>query len=409
MATWNTTIPAHDTTLFTDVEWVAHLCNAVNQRVAAWLASPPAGGETTSPAFGVAAGDDVQSYAFWHSVQENLSIILRISAWVRQDNPVDPVGGFQLWDEASLRTYLGLANGDFRTTPPADPPPLWRRVAPREVRDMTQTQDTAGNTLGDGMVARLLDDSRIYTLNSGVWAPAPSATADLLDSDNPASGDAHVDPGVMLYGDYIGPWILSEMRAVINALVWVEDSYPPITSGTGTVQAGQGDSQAAASADYPDVGAPGFPFPAGGDVLGSAATVIDQGPGAGPSTAYQAQTTSNTVTTQSGTDVAIEADIYVRPEIDNVAAFDSLSFDGQGISWLVQNQWAKWTTVGPSAAPMVSPPWSSDLPPNWPTPVAGQRVASGYTIQQNATVYTDVIAVLRYDVSGGFDEQASSA
>lgn len=524
MASWNVIIPAHDSAIFRDLVWLQHLCNAVNQRAAAWLATPTAGGEVAGgPGILVAAGDDIQRAAFWKEFQENLSILLRISPWL-EPTPVNPAGSWfdgsmwNLWHEPSLRTSLGLHNGDFRIPPAVAEPPLWRTQCPRRVNLPNDATDDQGNTLENGHIAWLLGSPRApllakrvgaiadpaaaptltpgttggrlgegtyfvrYTYSSGIGetlaspessvilppgttagtirvttpafpaaaklivvylristdpvatmndtspsstcliprlagnsAPLPSVNwsqwveagphdvPDLLDSNNPAAGADHVDPGLMQSGNYLTPQILIELRRVINALRWVSNPYPPIAAGTGIVTAGRGSTKAAASADYPDVAAPGFPFAAGGDVLGSSATSDDLSGGGGDE--YMVQTTANTVTAQSGTAQAITADFYVRPEIDNTVA--GAVFDAQG-SDLTQNRWSLWTSVGPSALPMTSPPWPVVNPPNWPTPIAGAIATKGYTIQQNTTVYTDIVAVLKYDVPGGFDEQSSS-
>jgi hypothetical protein len=407
MSSWNTDIPAQDTTLLTDLEWLQHLCNAVNQRLTAWEQVPLVGPAGTPPEFGVAAGDDVQDSAFWRPLQGYVSLTLLVPVWARQDGPVDGPTGFVLWSETSLRSSLGLTNGEFRATPPPHPT-YWRRKTPREVADPSQDNDTQGNALADGMIARLLNDERIYTRVAGEWVSTPAAVPDVLDSDNPASGNAHVDPGVMEPGDYLGPWVLSELRSVLNALVWVIDPYPVIAEDGATTQLGQGATAAAADADYPS-GVGGFNFTTSDSapvVLGSAATQIDLA--GGGVDAYAAQTISNTASSELIAGLAATVDFYVRAEITHVYPFASLTFSPQGASWLVNGQWVKWVTVGPGEGPAVTPPWSSSVPLDWPPAIAGSKTACGYTILRDNAAYTDVIAVLKYDGPGGFDEQAGT-
>jgi len=419
MATWNAAIPDHDTTVFTDVQWLTHLNNAVNQRLAlysSWYLGVPTSGSVPPD---VNVGDDVQGAGYWAALQSSVTGMLE-GAWVRTDTPIDPATGFVYWTEKDLRTYLGLINSDFRG--PTSEIALWRRKRPREVADQTQTQDVFANVLADGMIAWLLDTSALMRRASGAWTPALATdTPDVLDSNNPASGTSFMGSGLMQPGDYLGPWILTELRSVLNEVVWIPDQFP--TMGTATAYTATASNSDMASAEAAADAAYGSgPTSAAADFTCAAVKYLD---------GYHltANVGTTTTTAQSGDPVlgcAVEADFYVYPNIlqnnaSRLAPFPITAWDTQGISWLVQNQWCKWITLGPATGALSTPAWPTSLPPdwlaptNWPSsgsggaPAPGGFAGAGYAFGQNpSSSASDIIAVVRYDVTGGLAETAAS-
>ena len=69
--------------------------------------------------------------------------------------------------------------------------------------------------------------------------PDPLARADDLDSENDPDEGYYVKAGPMKHGDYFGPWIWSNLRDVLNLMVWtipseacVMNYIPPSLTGT---------------------------------------------------------------------------------------------------------------------------------------------------------------------------------
>jgi hypothetical protein len=117
--------------------------------------------------------------------------------------------------------------------------------------------------------------------------------------------------------------------------------------------------------------------------------------------------------------IACSVDYYLWPE-GTLPLSDLETFDAEGVSFLAVNQWCFWETKGPATGTITSDAWTTTLPPDWPQ---GPVVTTPYTTQVGYSIPGDVggvysvgesgrgpgvLTIVKYDVTGGFAEQASS-
>ncbi len=160
-------------------------------------------------------GDDVQLATLFSGWQSTISSIASRNAngggWLKVApsalalTPYSTIGS-QTWNGLSdVMTSLGYSAG------------TWTRKRPREISNTSSTSDTQGNARATNQVALNLADGLIYKFNGSAWVATIADPIDLLSSTS-AAPNAVSAGGTMQAGDYIGPWIFTELRDVIHAL-----------------------------------------------------------------------------------------------------------------------------------------------------------------------------------------------
>lgn len=260
---WNTVYTSTDD-LF-DVAVINRYVDALNERfyangglaVSALLSSP-------LPYF--VDGDDAQSastYAFMQAIVERC-IGFYLDRAPTYDATTFTAGNYQLNANVfgSWANYCAVKRGGN----------AWTRKYPREFDTLAATQYRDTTAFANGHLAYNRADDRVYLRSAGAWVVQPVGT----DADTiTAYGQAQE-------GDFVGPWILNELRDAINDCVWFTltagmnatvgggmlSAEPTASTGTSNVSIAA--AYADALANFPQAGDPSSVDRTSGAVASSA-------------------------------------------------------------------------------------------------------------------------------------------
>jgi hypothetical protein len=350
-------------------------------------------------------------------------------------NPLFFYGGVVLptaaWTFPNLRAAAGLPTTIDPSGSLADNN-WFRRKRPREITSIADTQDVQGNPATAGQFAYLtgllgFGFNRLHRcIASGNWVPVSDGNPDVLDNTlaypngiSTAAGTSAV-PGHQI-GDYIGSWLFEEIRQIVNLLRWRWDAPQPTflpNPSTGFMTN---------AFEYVNDQTTAFSTVSYADFLANAAAYFAATP---PSTAPGANVTG---TLYPIAYINASYDINwggLATRQDCTWAVNSLGTLTKDVNWLVFGDASSGTGAGPpapvtfdaqgdpvlngcyhiwhvdsgvSATSVTSPKFgdATVVPPNAP-PDPSAPGGAGAAGESYGYAVTDVVAITKFDVPGGF-------
>jgi hypothetical protein len=338
------------------------------------------------------------SYGFWRSLQlDELSIVSAYILDMDYDGD-DPASNPIVIDWDYIKSHALGGNG-------------YTRKYPKEFASASSTVYNDGNAFVNGDYARNMTDRLIYHRVSGAWAADATHLPDIV-----------MAYGKMEANDYMGVWILNEIRDVLNLLdtigttsaSWIAGGTFNIASSPSNGDDGSGSYMALATAKAA----------AEAEFLANEGNNGDnQPPFWNSQTQYQGddgpheahpEFLTNIAAAQGKMTVADDSNGYT-PAIDfygvgaPFALGDITSFEGNGVA--LDGLMKKWDTqIGAGTGGTVTSAYLGSLAvgtwapdPDVPSDprLAGSSYGVGYIVE-------GAIIVFRYDVAGGFTETKSS-
>ncbi len=332
------------------------------------------------------------------------------------------MGQMNVYSQVSLFTKIG---GDTRG--------YWRRKRPREITSLSATTDIQSNAAGTGQLAwgtgtnsSSFHVGGLYQYSGSAWVEVSPTMGppDLLDSHAAAPNTVHITDaeGLILAGDYIGPWLFNELRDVFNAMVWIwldrvterggspgsgnEHLDAPSFYKTGTAGASTyASALATAQANYAGATPTSQVFPTFGVTTSGTygGVVAIAYSGANYSVTIE-RTQLQLITKNLSTTIAHAVDFYVavRPPTYAPGGGTIETFDDQGTG-AANQKWYLFNTVGPttnaSDSSTIFDPIAT-VPPDDPPSAAVVANLPNWVVYGHNIYATTAIA--RYDVTGGF-------
>lgn len=313
----------------------------------------------------VVDGFDLQDYRIWSNLQQIPS-----GTWI-VPNDYTGQADFEYIDDTYIRVHTRGGQG-------------WTRKYPLEVINLVVLTYTDGSGITVGDYARNLADGKVYHRvggGGGVWVLTPHRPPDIQTT-----------VGFHQAGDYIGPWLLNEIRDMLNLLVArvIGLNFTNLENASATVDrnaaVGSGATlaiaQAASDSTY---------GPSAFDPTGSFPQALSQNSGGPPYSCNSMRIRQKFIAPTDPTLLTPDVELYVYAAFITLTEFDSNGdFLGIDVYYKFDTQIAPGTGGLDSVTSILFGPTTGN--PTWSTIAGHQR---GYVVSKGA-------AVIRYDSAGGF-------